>query len=124
FLAQVRMQLIQLPHLSFGTPAAIAVPRVSQVGLRNRLEVTRGVETSGQLICDALVLDETLLTRRAYRLLVQAHRIRFPPFQTGELGAEERRPMREILGAALCPEYDFIVMSPQLLQMIRPLFRC
>src|SRR5579863_10406849 len=49
-LAQVRMELLELPNLALGAPAEITVHGVLQIGVSNRLEAARRVEPRGHLM--------------------------------------------------------------------------
>src|SRR6476620_7620926 len=45
-----RMELIELPHLSVGSPSKIGSPCASQIETRNLREATRCVKTGSQLV--------------------------------------------------------------------------
>src|SRR6202011_5650006 len=93
YVAKLRMKLFELPHLAKRAPPKIAVPRVSQIGVGDGLEAARRVEARGQLMGQALVLDEAVLARRVDGLFVEALGVQFPRFQTRELGATHSRPV-------------------------------
>ena len=88
-LAQVRMELLELPDLALGAPAEIAVPCVPQIGVGNRLEAARRIEPRGHLMGQRLVLHEAVLTGRLNGLLVQTHGVGVPPFEAGDLGRHQ-----------------------------------
>ncbi len=103
FLAQLRVQLLKLPHLAQRAPAEIAVPCVPQIGVGNRLEAARRVEPRSHLMGQALVLYKTIPASRLNGLLVQAHCIGLSPFEAGDLGQDE---------CVLVGESRWIVVGP------------
>ena len=90
FLVQVRVAFVELLHLAERAPAVVAVPRVAQIGVGNRLEAARQVEPRGHLMGQRLVLDEAVLASRLNGLLVQLHRIDVASFDAGDLGRHQR----------------------------------
>jgi len=74
------------------------------------LEAARRVKARGQLMSQALVLDEAVLARRVDGLFVEALRIQFPPFQTRELGANQCRAVCERCRTVICPDRYLIEM--------------
>src|ERR1700680_1578154 len=62
---------------------------VAQIGVGDALDAARGVESRGRLVGHALILRETVLTSRFYRLLVQLHGVAVPPFEAGGFGRHE-----------------------------------
>src|ERR1700752_4358838 len=69
----------------------------------------------------ARVLYEAVLSCRANGLFEQTHCIRVSPFETRDLGADQRGAVREILGAVLRPHLELLMMGGQHLQMAGPL---
>src|SRR5229473_5096012 len=106
----MRMKLFELPHLAGRAPAKIAAPRLPQIRVGDRIEAALRVEARGQLMGQALVLDEAVLARRVDGLFVEALRIQFPPFQTRELGANQCRPVCERCRTVVCPDRYLIEM--------------
>src|SRR5882672_7504944 len=49
-VAEMRIKLFELPHLSGRAPAKIAAPRLPQTGVGDRIEATRRVEPRGYLM--------------------------------------------------------------------------
>src|SRR6266446_5367076 len=76
------------------------------------------METRCELVSKGLVLDEAVLARRAYGLLVQAHRVQLPGFQPRNLGAGQRRARRERCRAMVRPDHEPLVMGSQRFQML------
>src|SRR5215470_18402281 len=107
------MPLLQLPHLAIGAPTPVAVARILQMQLRDLLEPTRRVETRGELVRDSLVVDESVAAGRPVGLLVQAHRIEIATFDAGDLRADQRGAVLEILRAMLGPLSQLPVMRSQ-----------
>src|SRR5215831_17300397 len=95
------MELIELPHLSVGAPSQIATPRVSQVEMCDFVEATRRVKASGQLVGERLVMNKAVYACRRDGALVQLHRLERPSLDTGDLGADQRCTILEVLQAIL-----------------------
>src|SRR5262249_41069222 len=110
-LAKVRMQLLELPHLAIGSPAQVAVTGVSQAQVRDPGEPTRPVETGGELVGYRLVVDEAVRASRVRGLFVQAHRVEITTLDAGNFGANQGRPVLEILRTMLCPEFELPIAS-------------
>src|SRR5262252_2960345 len=62
-LPQPWMKLLELPHLSVGTPSKIATPCVLQVEMGDVLEATRRVETCSQLAGKCFNVREVVRAR-------------------------------------------------------------
>src|ERR1700690_3298537 len=103
-LAKVRMELFELPDLSFRAPAKIAVPRVPQTSVGDRFDPALGVESRGNLMGDALVLNEAVCASGLNGLLVQAHGIGVPTFDARDFGRHQSGAVLEILRAMLRPD--------------------
>src|SRR5260370_37712873 len=110
FQVQPRVTLGELPHFAERAPPKIAVPRVSQIGVGDGLKAARRVEARGQLIDQALVLDEAVLARRVDGLFVEALGVQFPLFQTRELGANQCRPVCKRCRTVVCPDRYLLEM--------------
>src|SRR6516225_4592827 len=91
------MELIELPHLSVGSPSEIALPCVSQVEMRDLLKTPRRVKPSRQLVGERLVVDKAVCACRADGLLIQLLGIEHAAFDTGNLSADQRRTIRKVL---------------------------
>src|SRR5271166_3727752 len=103
-LAEVWMELFKLPDLSLGAPANVAVARVSQIGVGDGFEAARRIEARGQLMSQALILDEAVLARRMNGAFVEALGIQFPLFQPRELSTNQRRPVFERCRTVVSPD--------------------
>src|SRR6267154_3856423 len=57
-VAEMRMKLFELPHLSSGSPTEVAVASVPQTQLGESLQPPRRVVTRGEFIRDRLIGDE------------------------------------------------------------------
>ena len=110
-LAKVRVELIELPHLALGSPTQVAVPRLSEIGARTRLEPARTVETPGHLVRERLDAGKAARAGRSDGLFVQSFGVQFPSVETGDLCADQRRTAREILGAIRGPFEKSLVMG-------------
>ena len=122
-LPEVRMALIELPHLAVGSPHHVTAPRVSQVELRALLEATRCVEARSELIGKRLVVDKVVCVRRPNPLLVEAHGIEVAAFYSCDFRAHQRRTVFEILRTILGPDFELPVVSGQSVEMLLPLLR-
>src|SRR5215470_8948187 len=105
------MEPIELTYLPVGSPPEIAPPCVSQVEMRDLLEAARRVEAGSQLVGKRLVVDEAVRTCRRDGTLVQVHGIERPAFQAGDLRADQRRTMCEIVRAALRKDLELTVTA-------------
>jgi hypothetical protein len=83
---QVRVVLVELLHLPERAPAAVAVPRVAEIGVAVHLEAARQVEPRGHFKRQRFVLNKSVLASRLNGLVVQTHCIKVSPFETGDLG--------------------------------------
>src|SRR5262249_28553371 len=120
-LPQPRIQLVELPHLSVGSPSEITTPCVCQVEMCDFLEAARRVKAGSQLIGERLVVDEAVCLGRLDRPFVKTLRIQLATFQSGNLSTDKGGAVLEIFGAALCPDSDLFVMRGQGLQMLSAL---
>src|SRR5262249_36032517 len=102
-LAEVWAPLVELPDLPVGTPAEIAVARIPEVRVGDRLEATACVEPGRAFVGEGLVLDEPVLACQPNGLLVEALGVQLTPCEAGDLGRDQRGAIREILRAALRP---------------------
>src|SRR5262249_57449191 len=91
------MALIELPHLSIGTPERIACPRVAQVGRGGRLEPGVETEAAGQLVGQCLMVDKAVGAGGADGSLVQVHRLERSPLDARNLRADHHRTTLEVL---------------------------
>src|SRR6516164_8044419 len=107
------MELIELPHFPIGSPALIALPRVSQVEMCDLLESTGRVEACCEFIAECLIVDEAVHPRRKDRKLVQSLGFELMTFDTCKFSPYERGSVLEILRALRRPDFKLYVMSPQ-----------
>src|SRR4030088_3273098 len=77
-VAEMRMKLLEVPHLAGRAPAKIAAPRLPQIRAGERIEAARCVEARGYLMGASLVRDEALLGCRADGLFVEALGVQYP----------------------------------------------
>src|SRR5207253_1306445 len=100
-LPELRIDLIELPHLAIGSPPQVAVAGFRQVRACARLEPTRRIEPRGQLVGYGLVVDKAVGACRADGLFVKLLGIERAAFEARDLRTHERRTVFEILGAIL-----------------------
>ena len=91
FLSEMRIELIELPHLAVGSPTQVAVARLPQIDMRKIFETARRVETRGEFVGERLVVNKAVRARRADGLFIQAHRIERRGLRCGR---SRRRPAR------------------------------
>jgi hypothetical protein len=120
-LAEMRIGLVELPHLALGAPAAIAVPGIAQIGVGDRLKAARRVEPRGAFVGEALVLEEAVLARQPHGLCIEAHGLEITAVDARDLGGVQRRWAREILGAVLRPQRQLLLVGDEHLTMLGPL---
>src|SRR5262249_11568587 len=94
-LPEPRMELIELPHLSVGSPSQIAPPRVSQVEMCDFVEATRRVKAGSQLVGERLVVDKAVRACRRDSALVEIHGLERASLDTGNLRAHQGDPVLE-----------------------------
>src|ERR1700722_19768946 len=116
------MELLELPHFALGTPMEVAVPSVPNISLCDRLETKFSVVPRRKLVCDSLVLNETLCTRLANCLLIEPHGVRFSNFEACDLRIDECCGAPEVLRANLGPLTELFVVRLQPCKQIAPLF--
>ncbi len=95
--------MIELTHLTGGSPTEVAVPGVLQVRVRNLLETTCRIEARGEFVGERFVVDEAVCLRRANGLFVQTLGVELAAFDACDLCTYQRRAGLEILGAILRP---------------------
>src|SRR6185312_10271619 len=100
-LLQVRIYLIELPHLAIRPPTDIAVSRVAQIGIRDFLKPASCVVACSHFIGERLVVDEAACASRADSLIVEAHCVNVTAFDASNFGPDERLTITEIVGAIL-----------------------
>src|SRR6516162_6530867 len=122
-LPQPRMQLVELPHLSVGSPSQIAAPCVFQVEMRNVLETAHRVKAGRKLVGERLNVHEVVRARRTDRPFIEALCVDLPIFDSGYLGADDCGAAFKILRAVSYPFHELSVAGTQcrdvLLEIIR-----
>src|SRR5258705_10180447 len=109
FLSEVWIRLVELSHLPDGSPTKVAVAGVPKIQVRELLEPTRRVKARGQFVSERLNVDKAICTGRADRLLVETLSIELAAFDPGDLRADKRNAVLEILKAVHCPNVELIV---------------
>src|SRR5262249_50962728 len=98
-------------------PAKITVARVAQTVLRDALETTASVEACGKLVGERLVMDEAIGPRQALGALVEIHRLERAAFQPGDLRADQRGAVSEILRAMLRQDFELTAAARHCLEV-------
>src|SRR6516164_2538220 len=112
-LPQPRMELLELPHLSVGSPSEIALPRVSQVEMRDLLEAAGRVKARGQLVGERLVVYEPVCACRHDGALIQLHGIEGASLDMDNLSADQRCTILEVLRAIRRPGLKLSLVCPK-----------
>src|SRR3984885_11874235 len=99
FAAEIRVDLIQLPHLSVGSPTLVTVPGVSQVGQGINFEAARRVEARCEFAGERFVVNKSVCAGRANGLLVEPLGVELAIFQACDLRTHQSRAVLEILRA-------------------------
>ena len=110
FRPEVRIHLLELPHLAVGAPAQIAVAGVPQIEIRDLVETARPVEVGSAFVGERLIVDKAVVARRADGLFVESLGIELATFDARNLGADQRGAVLEILRAILRPDLKLPVM--------------
>src|SRR6266404_3529880 len=117
-VAEMRMKLFELPHLSSGSPTEVAVASGPQAQLSEALQPSGRVAAGGELIRERLVMDETVCLCRTDGPFVEALGIELAPLQTGDLRPDQRGAILEILRAIRRPYFKLPVVSRQSLEVL------
>src|ERR1700679_423205 len=88
------------------------------VKMRNFVEATRHVESSGELIGERLVVDKIVGARGADRLLVKAHRINVVALEASNLCADQRGAVLKIVRAIRRPLLELFIMHRKSLDVL------
>ena len=76
--------------------------------MRDFLEAARRVEARGELVGERLVVDKAVCAGRADGLFVEALGIELAAFDPGDLRADQRGAVLEILRAILRPDLELL----------------
>src|SRR5882762_2415706 len=90
------------------------MPGVSHVRMGDRFKTTRRVESRGQFVGERLIMGKAVGLGRADGLFVEAPGIEFTTFDPGDLGADQRRAIFEILRTIFRPYFQLSVVRGQL----------
>ena len=105
--------MIKLPYLAISPPARIAVSSISQIEMRDFIQAPRGVEARGQFVSERLIVNKAVGEGRADGLFVEALGSELATFQSGDLGADQRGAVLEIVRAIVRPGLELFVMLRQ-----------
>ena len=108
FLPEVRIELIELPHLPIGSPTQVAVAGVAQIHIRDLLEPTRRVEARGEFVGERLVVNKAVGAGRADGLFVEALGLELAALRARDLRADQRGAVLEILRAIRRPDLELL----------------
>src|SRR5713101_4146406 len=105
-VAEMRMELFELPYLAIGSPTQIAVAGVLQIHTGDLLEATRRIEAGSQFIGERLIVNKTVGASRADGLFVEAHRISITAVDASHFGADQGGAVLKIVRAVLRPHLE------------------
>src|SRR5262249_11486136 len=91
-LAQMRMLRLAQAQLAFRSAAEIGVARIPEIGLGGAREPEGLAQLRRALLGQGFVLDEALLSRQPYGLLVEPQRLHHPALEARNLGADQGGP--------------------------------
>src|SRR5215475_13123521 len=91
------MELIELPHLSVGSPSKVAPPCVPQVEMRELFGASRLVKAGSQFVGERLVMDKSVCACRRDGALVEVHGLERASLDTGNLGPDQCGAILEVL---------------------------
>src|SRR5215469_3042253 len=117
-LPQLRMELIELPHLSIGSPSEVTPPCVSQIEIRDLLESARRIKAGSQLVGERFVMDKTVCACRRDGAVVKVHGIERASLDTGNLSADQRSTILEVWRTIDRPGPKLLLMSPKYFSML------
>ena len=118
-LAEVRIQPVELPHLSVSSPANVRVAGCPEIEARNFFEPVLSVETSSKLVGKRLIVDEVVGLCGADSSVIQAHRIEIARFESCDLGGDQGGPIFEVLRALVGPDAELTLVRGQRFPMTR-----
>src|SRR5471030_1496791 len=111
-------KLVELADLAVGSPPKVARSGAAQIGVGDRINAPRGVEPRGELVANALVLDEAVLLSQSNGCFVKTLRIRFPALQARDFRGDQGFAVRAVLWAAGRPFRNGPAMRLDLNQML------
>src|SRR5262249_36993986 len=104
--------------LSVGAPLPVATPSVLQVGPSDPVEATPRVKAPGDLESESLIVDESVVVRRANGLLVKPRRVGVASLNARDFRAHQARPIFEVLGTMRSPYLELPMMGNHCLQVL------
>src|SRR6266436_3505208 len=119
FLSEVWIRLVELSHLPDGSPTEVAIACAPQIQVRDLPEPTRRVKARGQFVSERLIVNKAICAGRADRLLVETLSIELAALDPGDLCADKRSAVLEILRAVPRPNVKLVVVGFQGLEMPR-----
>ena len=117
-LGVLRFELSYLPR---GAPTVIAIPRIPEIGVGERLEATRGIKAPGYLIGERLIMDKAVRARRADGLFVKPLGIRLPALDPRNLRPHQRGAILEILRTVVRPYLKLFVVDFESIEVLSAL---
>src|SRR5581483_638906 len=115
----MRVGLLELPRLSGGSPARVAIMGLPQICMRDGLKSARRIEARGKLARERLIVRETVLSGRADGPVVKAHCIQIAVFDPRHLGLYQCEAVLEIWRAGTGPALELVLVSGQQVELMR-----
>src|ERR1700688_76376 len=97
------MELFELPDLSLGAPAKVAIARVTQIDVGYTVNAARIIEPRGHFKGQSFVLNEAVVVGGSNGLLVQTHGVGVSPVEPGDLGRHQGMLVAEGWWIVVCP---------------------
>ena len=113
FLPELRIPVIEFPHLAISSPTDVAVPSIPKIERGNLVEPTRQVERRRALIGCRLVVKERVGAGRSDGLLIETLGIEFTALQACDLRADKSGAAQKIFRAVLGPRLELTVVDDQ-----------
>src|SRR5262245_50476383 len=104
--SEIGIPRLELPDLSLSAPLSIAGPRVSQVRLGDSVKTIGRVVLRGKFQSKGFVMNEALLARRPYGVIVQMRGIAIPPFDPRHLRRHQRGTVFEVCRTVPSPKLE------------------
>src|SRR5262245_13576065 len=112
------MQLLELPHLTSGSPTEVVVPGIPQVSVRDLLEAQCPIKACREFVSERLIVDKAICVRRADGPVVKTRGFALATFDARYFRTDQCGAVLEILRAMLSPDSQLPVVSTQCFDML------
>src|SRR5271166_2369192 len=112
-------------HLPERPPTQITGPSVAEVGVENGGKSSASVEPRGNLACNPLVLDKSVLASQFDGVFVVVHRFKILAFNARDFSGNQSRAVTEVFAASFGPGIDLPFVRHQCVSInLLLLWRC